>query len=100
MVADVSSDLIVIQKDLYNRSVAKLVNQDFEEKFNFIDQSPLFKLWPNKWKRHLAVALLKDTRNHADVIFKQGDSAKYIYFLLKYVTVYRKLIRITEAYII
>ena len=84
MVADVPTDLIIIHRDLYNRSVAKIVSKDFDEKLNFIDQSPLFKLWPNKWKKHLAVALFKDVRNHADVIYKQGESSKYIYFLLRY----------------
>ena len=43
IIADETSDLIVISRDLYNRSVAKIVGQEYQEKLDFVNSCSLFR---------------------------------------------------------
>ena len=46
IIADETSDLIVISRDLYNRSVAKIVGQEYQEKLDFVNSCSLFRSAP------------------------------------------------------
>ena len=43
IISDDECDLILISRDLYHRSVAKIVNQEYEEKKNFVEKCGLFR---------------------------------------------------------
>ncbi len=44
IVADERTDLVVISRDLYNRSVSKVVSREYEEKMKFIESLALFQV--------------------------------------------------------
>lgn len=57
IVADSITSVIVIHKDLYNRSVGKIISQEYQEKLSFVENHELFRNWPTKWKKHLAASI-------------------------------------------
>lgn len=83
IISDETSDLIVVDRELYNRSVKNVLKQEFEDKTNFIANSPFFQSWAPKYKKQLAMALLKETFPYDGVIAKQGEEVEAIYFILQ-----------------
>lgn len=45
------ADLIVVDRELYNRSVKEVLHKEFEDKRNFIANNPLFNNWPPKYEK-------------------------------------------------
>ncbi len=83
VIADQHLDLISINRDLYNRSLAMVVRAEYEEKFNFIEGNTLFRMWSNRWKKHLAAAFMRSTYRYEDNITRQGESAIRMHFILR-----------------
>ena len=83
VLADQTVELISINRDLYNRSVARVVRAEYEEKLNYIEDNPLFRAWSTRWKKHLAAAFMKCTYRYDDHITKQGDPALRMHFILR-----------------
>ena len=82
IIADDTSELIVIDRELYNRSVQSVLRQEFEDKQNFITKNPLFSSWAPRYKKQLAMALQKETLPYEGVPTKQGTQVTAIYFIL------------------
>ena len=61
----------------------QVVHHEFEEKLNFIQSNPLFRLWSNKWKKTLAVALNREVKSYDEVLVKQGEKAHTLYFIIR-----------------
>lgn len=76
------SDLIVFDRDLYNRSVKSVLKKEFDEKTNFISNSRYFRYWQNKYRKQLAMAMTKMTMPYEATLTKQGQTVNAIYFLL------------------
>jgi len=76
------SDLIVFDRDLYNRSVKCVLKKEFDDKTNFIANSRYFRYWQNKYRKQLAMAMTKITMPYEATITKQGQAVDAIYFLL------------------
>ena len=57
--------------------------QEYEEKFNFVENNPIFKQWPNRWRKHLAAAITRETFAYDDHIIRQGEPAFKMHFLLR-----------------
>ena len=72
------------------RSVARVVKKEYEDKFNFVDSCPVFNDWAQRWKKHLAIAMTKHVYNYEDAIFRQGEKAERMYFILRSVPVERE----------
>jgi hypothetical protein len=83
IVADESTDLICIDRALYNRSVKSVLQEDFEDKATFIATNPFFSNWAPRYKKQLAMAFRKETYGYESVIAKQGDPVAEIYFILR-----------------
>ena len=64
----------------------QVVHHEFEEKLGFIQNNPLLKLWANKWKKTLAVALDREVRSYEEPLVRQGDKAENIYFIIRQVS--------------
>lgn len=43
VVADTDTDLVVIDRNLYNRSVKDVLEKEFQQKTKFVDENSLFK---------------------------------------------------------
>ena len=73
---------------MYNRSVKNVLKKEFEDKTNFIANNPYFNVWPPKYKKQLAMALIKEDYPYEGMITRQGDMVQAIYFILRYVIIY------------
>ena len=59
-----------------------VLKKEFEDKTNFIASNPFFNAWPPKYKKQLAMALIKEDSPYEAVLAKQGDPLQGIYFIL------------------
>jgi len=82
VITDVQSDLMVIDRELYNRSIKSVLKAEFDQKANFIEGNPNFNKWNAKCKKQLTMALEKETLPYESVLTKQGSRIEAIYFIL------------------
>ena len=82
IITDETCDLVVVNRELYNRCVKYVLKKEFEEKTSFIANNPYFQMWAPKYKKQLAMALQKDTIPYEGTLVRQGDPLGAIYFLL------------------
>ncbi|XP_052784819.1 uncharacterized protein LOC128220453 isoform X2 [Mya arenaria] len=82
VVADNETDLVVIDRALYNRSVRDVLEREYTQKNEFVDTNLLFKNWPARQKKLLVVALKKETAKYGSQVIRQGGPADHMYFLL------------------
>ena len=84
VVVDEDTDLMVVDRNLYNRSVRDVLEAEFHEKTHFVETNPLFKSWNTKMKKSLAISLKKDSQFYGGPITKQGQQVDNLYFILRY----------------
>ncbi|KAK2173403.1 hypothetical protein NP493_877g00021 [Ridgeia piscesae] len=82
IIADERTDLIVVDRQLYNRSVKYVLQKEFEDKSTFIATNPLFRGWAPRYHKQLTMALQKDICGYEGVLVKQGAPVTAIYFIL------------------
>ncbi|KAH3887827.1 hypothetical protein DPMN_011849 [Dreissena polymorpha] len=82
IIADETTDLIVVNRDLYNRSLKAFQEKEFNEKKRFVEEFPLFRGWQTKYRKQLAMSLRKEKANFDGIIIKQGCPTDGICFLL------------------
>ncbi|XP_064616273.1 uncharacterized protein LOC135480373 [Liolophura sinensis] len=82
IIAEDTTDLVVVDRALYNRSVRDVLAQEFEEKTNFIKATPLFSNWAPKYRKQLAMAMYKETFPYESWLVKQGENVENIYFII------------------
>ncbi|XP_050411269.1 uncharacterized protein LOC126825617 isoform X1 [Patella vulgata] len=75
-------DLLVVRKDLYNRSLRSHQSQAFEEKQRFVNSLPLFHSMPFRYKNMMAMSLKKDIFKFEDLIVKQGTPVDGLIFII------------------
>ncbi|XP_071182163.1 uncharacterized protein [Mytilus edulis] len=82
IIADETTDLIVIDRELYNRSIHSFHTKEFEERKHFVETNPLFDGWHPKDKRQLAMSLRKEKLTFESYIVKQGSPFDGLRFIL------------------
>ncbi|XP_053403282.1 uncharacterized protein LOC123553732 [Mercenaria mercenaria] len=82
VVADGDTDLVIIDRNLYNRSVKDVLEMEYQLKTKFVEENSLFKNWPSKQKKLLVVALKKESAKYGSYLLRQGNIADHMYFLL------------------
>jgi hypothetical protein len=85
IIAEEETDLLVVDRALYNRAVRDVLAEEFEEKQHFIKTNDLFKSWIPKYKKQLTMAMYKETFPYDSVLVKQGDAVGNIYFIVRFV---------------
>ena len=85
IIADENTDLLVFNRELYNRSLRAAQAAEFEERNNFVKQHPIFGAWAPKHKKQLAMSLEKVKLPFEGHICRQGEPAVRLYFLLRLV---------------
>nr|KAI8748793.1 hypothetical protein BgiMline_018225 [Biomphalaria glabrata] len=83
IVADEKTDLLVVDRALYNRSVKEVLAKEFQEKTNFIKNNHLFSNWSPKYRKQLAMALYKEGFAYESALTRQGDKTAFMYFILR-----------------
>ena len=51
IIADERTDLLVVNRVLYNRSLRAAQVADYEERTKFVQENPLFRAWQPKYKK-------------------------------------------------
>ncbi|XP_012946512.1 cAMP-dependent protein kinase regulatory subunit, partial [Aplysia californica] len=83
IISDERTDLLVVDRALYNRSMKEVLAKEFLEKTTFIKNNPLFSNWPPKYRKQLAMALYKETFGYESTLTRQGDRTTDMYFILR-----------------
>ncbi|XP_064635011.1 uncharacterized protein LOC135492444 isoform X2 [Lineus longissimus] len=83
IIADEVTDLLVVNRDLYNRSLRAAQIAEFEEKNKFVTENPLFANWQAKFKRQMAMSIVKQKVPYDGYIVKQGDPVIGLYFVIR-----------------
>lgn len=84
VVTDEDTDLMVVDRALYNRSVRDVLEREFHEKTEFVENNPLFKQWLPKMKKSMTIALQKETMHYGSPVVRQGQPVKNIFFMLRF----------------
>ncbi|GAB1598579.1 uncharacterized protein LOC115231060 [Argonauta hians] len=82
VVADELTDLMVVHKSLYERSVKDILSWEFQQKIAFICANPLFRGWSHKYKHQLAMAVYKTVLSYDEILIRQGEPVNSIFFIL------------------
>lgn len=83
VISDEVTDLLVVDRSLYNRSVRDVLAREFERKKTFIENHPLFSNWAPKYRTQLAMAMYQETLPYEGMLVKQGEPLSNIYFILE-----------------
>lgn len=82
VVCDCETDLIMIERNLYNRSVKDVFEREYQEKIAFVERNSLFSHWPARHKKALVISLQKQNLKYSTPITKQGQPADCMFFIL------------------
>lgn len=82
IIADETTDLLIVNRELYSRSLKAFQEKEFNEKKTFVEEYPLFKGWQTRYKKQLAMSLRKEKVNFDGIVVKQGCPVDGICFLL------------------
>ncbi|KAK2140847.1 hypothetical protein LSH36_1230g00027, partial [Paralvinella palmiformis] len=85
IIADESTDLLVVNKELYDRSLKAAQEAEFNDRNNFVKYHPFFSEWSPKHKKQLAMSLEKSKYPFEGHICRQGEPAMRLYFMLRWV---------------
>eukprot|EP00057_Strongylocentrotus_purpuratus_P024395 XP_011678869.1 PREDICTED: uncharacterized protein LOC100892767 [Strongylocentrotus purpuratus] len=99
VVAEEESDMIVVDRNLYTRSLKAAQKRDLEERIAFVESHPLFGKWKPKYKNYMAMGIARKIYRYGNHIAQQGDVIKKVNSFLSgtaLVTVDRKMKNATE----
>lgn len=82
IIADETTDLIIVNRDLYNRSLKAFQEKEFDEKKRFVEEFSLFQGWHTRYKKQMSMSLRKKKINFDGIIIKQGTAVDGLCFLL------------------
>ncbi|CAG5121411.1 unnamed protein product, partial [Candidula unifasciata] len=83
IIADETTDLLCVDRDLYNRSLRAFQAQEFEQRKEFVRHFRMFQNWAPRYKKMMTFSLKKQTLKFEDTIVKQGSPVDGIYFIIK-----------------
>jgi len=82
VIADRPTDLIVIDRDLYERCVQDVIRREFQQKADFVAGHPQFGRWAPKYRHQLAMALEKQAASFEQVVTRQGATVDAVYYVI------------------
>ncbi|XP_071096845.1 uncharacterized protein [Haliotis cracherodii] len=82
VISDERTDLVVVDRQLYNRSVRDVLAKEFRDKERFIAGNKLFSSWPPKYRKQLAMAMYMETYSYEAPLVRQGENTENMYFIL------------------
>ena len=83
IIAEEWSELIVIHRDLYNRSVKQVLEQEFVDKWNFVNENQYFQKMSPDHRKQMVMAMQKKLIPYDSTLQRQGDAVDAIYYILK-----------------
>ncbi|RUS81041.1 hypothetical protein EGW08_011207 [Elysia chlorotica] len=83
IISDEPTDLLSVDRDLYNRSLRAFQAQEFAERKDFVAGFGMFQNWVPRYKKMMAFSLKKKVLKFEDTIVKQGAQVDGIYFIIR-----------------
>ena len=84
IVADEATDLVIVSRELFNRSLGAAQAAEFEERNSFVQGHPFFRNWSPRTKRQLAMSIRKEAFQFDQQMIRQGGEVEYLYFVTRY----------------
>ncbi|XP_022104938.1 uncharacterized protein LOC110986920 isoform X2 [Acanthaster planci] len=81
VIADQPTGLIVVDRDLYNRSLKAVQQQEFAGKKKFVNTFPLFSHWTPRQRNVMAMSLTRVRYQFGNSIVRQGDKVRGLIFI-------------------
>ncbi|KAG5452451.1 cAMP-dependent protein kinase regulatory subunit [Clonorchis sinensis] len=82
VIADCETELIVIDRTLYNRSLREVHQVELREKAEFVNRCPAFAGWPYALLKQVGLSLRKVTMSYGAPVVRQGEPLNKMFFLL------------------
>ena len=79
VVTNAPTDLLVVDRNLYHRSIERIQKADLKEKNKFLDSLSIFAKWSQQSRSQLLAALQHSC--HSGVLFRQGAISSHVYFI-------------------
>ncbi|CAF0733690.1 unnamed protein product [Didymodactylos carnosus] len=76
-----STDLLVVERDVFNRTLKSAHEKELQEKTEFINKCPFFSTWNPRMKRLVSLNLERGHFSYDSLLFKQGERADAVYFI-------------------
>ncbi|XP_013410684.1 uncharacterized protein LOC106173901 [Lingula anatina] len=83
VIADTKTDLLVVSRELFNRCLRAAQEQEFNAKMAFANTCEYFCNWRPKYKKQVAMSLIRRKAAFDEKIVKQGSSVEGIFFVIK-----------------
>ncbi|CAF0903653.1 unnamed protein product [Didymodactylos carnosus] len=75
------TDLLVVNRDVFNRTLKWAHEKELQEKTEFINKCPMFSTWNPRMKRLVSLNLERGRFSFDALLFKQGERANAVYFI-------------------
>ncbi|XP_021347854.1 uncharacterized protein LOC110446855 isoform X2 [Mizuhopecten yessoensis] len=82
IIADETTDLVVVNRELYDRSLHYFQAREFEERKAFVEGNPMFSNWQPKYKKQMSMSLRKEKLTFEVPFLRQGAQVDGLCFLL------------------
>lgn len=82
VIADEETDLLLIHRDLFNRSMKAQQEKEYAERKEFIESCRLFSDWSTKFKHLLEMSIRKEVYPFGSHIMKQGEPVEGLFFIV------------------
>ncbi|XP_033120425.1 uncharacterized protein LOC117119699 [Anneissia japonica] len=82
IISDLPTDLIMVNRDLYNRCLKTAQEMQFKEKKEFVGTCSLFSNWTPRQRKIMAMSFTKTRYDYDNTIVKQGEPVRGIFFIL------------------
>lgn len=83
VITEKPTDLIVIDRELYNRSLKAAQKQEVQMKLDFVNANPLFSNWTKRQRSVLTMSLMRYQYQYGNTIIRQGSPAHSLIFITK-----------------
>ncbi|UJR21571.1 hypothetical protein I4U23_024654 [Adineta vaga] len=75
------TDLLVVDREVFNRTLKSAHEKELQDKTEFINRSPLFSSWSARLKRLVSLSLERGRFAYDSALYKQGTPADAVYFI-------------------
>ena len=83
VITDEQTELLVINRNVFDRYLRELVRESFSEKGDFVTAATYFNCCPPSIRTSLMMLLQKKTMNYGETLVGQGQPLTAVYFILR-----------------
>nr|XP_054750515.1 uncharacterized protein LOC129256296 [Lytechinus pictus] len=83
IIANQQTNLIVINRELYNRCLKAAQQHEFNLKKNFVNTFPLFRNWTPRQRSVMTMSLTRYQYQYGNTMARQGSPVKGLHFILQ-----------------